>query len=264
MRVRLWEGLALPDTGRENEGCPELSVYLAEGDGPRGAVIVCPGGGYARRADHEGEPVAKWLNDLGLSAFVLHYRVAPNRHPLPLRDAQRAIRTARHRSAEWGIDPNRIGILGFSAGGHLASTAGTHYDAGDSNAPDPIERVGCRPDFMVLGYPVVTLQDPYAHQGSRANLLGEQPDPEQVEALSNELQVTEDTPPAFIWHTADDGSVPVENALAFSEALSRNKVPHELHVFASGRHGLGLAEGHPGASAWPTLCAEWLKGRGML
>jgi len=226
-------------------------------------MIVCPGGGYAMRADHEGEPITLWMNRIGISAIVLNYRVAPNRHPIPLQDAQRAIRTARRRAAEWRIDPQRIGILGFSAGGHLASSAGTHYDGGDPAAADPIERMSSRPDLMVLCYPVVTLKPPYAHEGSRNLLLGESPEPGLVDLMSNETQVTEGTPPTFLWHTADDAAVPVENSLNFAAALARHRVPHELHVYESGRHGLGLGEDTPGVRDWPQACGEWLRVRGF-
>ncbi len=256
--IELWPGAAQESVGEENQGCPGLTFYPASGEGLRAAVIVCPGGGYGRRAAHEGEPVALWLNSLGISAFVLHYRVAPHRHPLPLQDAQRAIRTVRHRAEEWRIDPKRIGILGFSAGGHLASTAGTLFDAGNEEAADPIERYSSRPDLIVLCYPVITFGDS-GHVGSKFNLLGEPADEDLAAALSTHTRVTDHTPPAFLWHTADDAAVPVENSLLFAGALSRHQVPFELHVFESGRHGLGLAEEHPEAKAWPALCGTWLR-----
>ncbi|MCZ8517704.1 alpha/beta hydrolase [Paenibacillus filicis] len=246
--------------GQTEEDKPTLVPYLVEGGGPRAAVIVCPGGGYARRAAHEGEPVARWLNGLGISAFVVHYRVAPYRHPQPWMDAQRAIRTVRHNAEAWNIDPSRVGLLGFSAGGHLASTAGTQFDYG-KEAADPIERLSSRPDLLILCYPVISLTE-MAHTGSRDNLLGENAEQEQAKQLSGELLVTEQTPPAFIWHTADDASVPVENALMFAAALRKKQVPFELHVYESGRHGLGLAEEHP-AGAWTEACAAWLTQRGF-
>lgn len=263
MELKLWPQGTPGALGNGAEDQPVLVPYLVQGDEPRAAVIVCPGGGYARRAQHEGEPVAKWLNSLGISAFVVHYRVAPYKHPHPLSDAQRAIRIVRSRASEWGIDPGRVGILGFSAGGHLAATAGTRYDSGMPEADDPVDRQSCRPDLMVLCYPVITLADPHAHVGSRTNLLSEAPDAALVEQLSNENAVTPDTPPAFIWHTADDAGVPVENALLFASALRRNGVPFELHIYESGRHGLGLAEEHPEARTWPALCANWLKKQGF-
>lgn len=264
MRIELWPEGAPYAQGNNVEDRPAITPYLVEGDigAARPAVVVCPGGGYTNRADHEGRPIAQWLNTLGISAFVLDYRVAPYRHPAPLTDAQRALRLVRSRAAEWNLDPNRLGILGFSAGGHLASSAGTHYDGGNPQAEDPIEREGCRPDFMVLCYPVISFGE-YRHDGSRRNLLGDEPLEDEIRLMSNELQVTADTPTAFIWHTSDDPAVPVENALLFAGALSRNKVPFELHSYMTGRHGLGLAEDHPEAQTWPDLCARWLKRSGF-
>ncbi|MEW9699740.1 alpha/beta hydrolase [Paenibacillus sp. SI8] len=256
--IELWPGAAQESIGEENQGCPSLTLYPLAGKAVSSAVIICPGGGYGRRAFHEGEPVAKWLNGLGIAACVLNYRVAPHQHPTPLQDAQRAIRTVRHYADEWRIDPNRIGILGFSAGGHLASSAGTLYDAGDAHAADPIDRQSSRPDAMILCYPVITFGE-FAHEGSKLNLLGETPDDALMTLMSTEKQVTADTPPTFLWHTAEDASVPVENSLLFTAALSRNRVPFDLHVFESGRHGIGLAEDYPEAKNWPTLCAAWLK-----
>ncbi|MCC3373926.1 alpha/beta hydrolase [Cohnella sp. REN36] len=254
----LWEAGAPHAAGGTDEDRPALTPYLLDGEG-RAAVIVAPGGGYGMRAEHEGAPIARWLNGLGISAFVLRYRVAPYRHPSPLLDIQRAIRTVRGRAGEWGIDPKRIGILGFSAGGHLVTTAATHYDAGRADAEDPIERVSCRPDLLIACYPVVTLQDPHTHAGSRSNLLGDEPDAALVELLSNETQVTADTPPTFLWHTSDDGGVPVENSLLFAAALSKHRVPFDLHVYAHGRHGLGLAEADEHVNGWPDTCASWLR-----
>lgn len=262
MSLLLWP-MGTPNAlGKEAEDVPTLVPYLVEGEAPTAAVVVCPGGGYARRADHEGEPIALWLNSLGISAFVVHYRVAPYQHPNPLSDAQRAIRIVRGKAREWNIDPARVGILGFSAGGHLASASGTHYDNGLPNAEDPIEREGCRPDLLVLCYPVVSLIS-YPHMGSRTNLLGDPADPQLVELLSSENQVTEQTPPTFLWHTADDAAVPVENSLMFASALSRHKVPFELHVYESGRHGLGLAADQVGVRAWTDACAIWLAKQGF-
>ncbi|MFD0697335.1 alpha/beta hydrolase [Paenibacillus sp. GCM10027628] len=258
LTIELWPGASKDSIGDENQGCPSLTLYPVSGEGLSSAVIVCPGGGYHRRADHEGEPIARWLNGLGISAYVLNYRVAPHRHPAPLQDAQRAIRTVRHHAAEWNIDPNRVGIMGFSAGGHLASTAGTLFEAGDLQSKDPIERQSSRPDLLILCYPVITFGE-YAHEGSKLLLLGETPGDELVNLLSTEKQVTSDTPATFLWHTADDDVVTVENCFLFAGALSRHKVAFELHVFESGRHGLGLAEDHPEAKAWPALCEVWLK-----
>jgi acetyl esterase/lipase len=245
---------------------PKITVYRAAADkATGGAVVVCPGGGYqVVAADHEGKQVAEWLNSLGVSAFVLQYRLGPRyHHPAPLQDAQRAIRLIRSRAQQWGVDPKRVGVLGFSAGGHLASTAATHFDDGRPDAADAVDREGCRPDFAVLCYAVISLQDPAAHAGSRRNLLGDAPDPALVEQLSNERQVTARTPPTFLWHTADDGAVPVANSLLFFEALTKAGVPGELHVFPHGPHGVGLAAGDPSLSQWPHLCAVWMEGLGV-
>jgi acetyl esterase/lipase len=241
---------------------PRLTPFLLPSGGATGAVIVCPGGGYRGRAAHEGAPVARWLNALGIAAFVLDYRVAPNRHPIPLGDAQRAIRMVRHNADVWGIRPDRIGILGFSAGGHLAATAGTHFDSGNAQAEDPIERQSSRPDALVLCYAVITFGE-FRHDGSMTNLLGPEPPDDLRQLLSNELQVTSDTPPTFLWHTGDDAGVPVENALLFAAALRRNGVSFALHIFPHGRHGLGLAPDDPIVGAWPALCGQWLTAAGF-
>jgi len=266
MRLELWPQGAPLALGNDAEDRPAITAYLLD-NVPVGsavpAIVVLPGGGYTHRAAHEGEPIARWANSLGLHAFVVDYRVSPYQHPAPLLDAQRALRTVRANAEAWKVDPNRIGILGFSAGGHLASSAGTHYDHGNPEAEDPIDRFSSRPDFMVLCYPVITMGE-YTHQGSRQNLLGEQPDEELVRLMSSELQVTADTPPTFIWHTSDDGAVPVENALMFASALSRAKVPFEFHSFMTGRHGLGLANDHSEARVWPELCARWLARLGIV
>jgi acetyl esterase/lipase len=262
MSLLLWPSGTPNALGEDVEDKPTLVPYLVDGSEPTAAIVVCPGGGYQRRADHEGEPIALWLNSLGISAFVVHYRVAPYKHPNPLSDAQRAIRIVRSRAQEWNVDPARVGILGFSAGGHLASSSGTHYDDGQANADDPIERESCRPDLLVLCYPVISFEA-FAHSGSRTNLLGDPADPQLVKLLSSESQVTSQTPPTFLWHTADDAAVPVENSLLFASALSRNKVPFELHVYESGRHGLGLGTEVVGVRAWTDACAVWLAKQGF-
>ncbi len=255
---------------------PTLTVWLPPPEKATGAaVVICPGGGYGMLAmDHEGKQVAEWLNSLGVSAFVLKYRLGPRyHHPAMLQDAARAIRTVRAAGPQkWNIDPRRIAILGFSAGGHLASTAGTHFDAGKTDAEDPIERVSSRPDRMILLYPVIALATPYGHTGSKRNLLGDHAPDELVHSLSNETQVTSATPPTFLAHTNEDTGVPAENSLLFVMALRAAKVPVEFHLFEKGQHGLGLGRGArqfgigPNAAfgEWPKLCATWLKGQGFL
>jgi acetyl esterase/lipase len=263
----LWPKGAPGAVGTEDADRPTLTVYLPPPERANGtAVIVCPGGGYGHLAvGHEGKEPAEWLNRLGVAAFVLQYRLAPRyRHPAPLQDAQRAVRTVRARAREWHVDPNRIGIWGFSAGGHLASTAGTHFDAGRADDPDPIQRVSSRPDFLILCYPVITFTDPVMHKGSRNNLLGKEPDPKLIEELSNEKQVTAKTPPTFLFHTHEDSGVPPENSVLFYLALRRAGVPAELHIYEKGKHGVGLAPNDPVLSSWPDRLAAWLKGRGLL
>lgn len=256
--IKLWTEAAPGAQGSGDEDIPALMAYPAEEKG-RGAVIVCPGGAYGMRADHEGEPIALWLNSIGIAAFVLRYRVAPYQYPCALKDVQRAVRYVRHFASDYGINGSKIGVLGFSAGGHLTTTIGTHYDSGNPDAEDPIDRESCRPEAIIPCYPVVTLKPPFTHEGSRMNLLGVESDPVMVDALSNESQVTPDTPPTFLWHTADDEAVPVENAILFASALSKNKVPFELHVYEKGRHGLGLAEEDPHVATWTSLCGTWLE-----
>ena len=265
--VYLWPKGAPGAVGDELLDKPKLTLYRAPRDKANGAaVVICPGGGYSVVAsDHEGKQVAEWLNGLGVSAFVLQYRLAPRyHHPAPLQDAQRAMRLVRARASEWGVDPARVGMLGFSAGGHLTSTAGTHFDGGDAGAEDPVDRQGSRPDFLVLCYAVITLKPPFSHTGSHDNLLGKDQGPALVESLSNETQVTPETPPTFLWHTNEDTGVPAENSLLFYEALRRANVPAELHVFAKGPHGIGMAPADPAASVWPRLCAAWLDAMGFL
>jgi acetyl esterase/lipase len=229
-------------------------------------VVVCPGGGYGGLANnHEGRQVANWLNSLGIAAFVLKYRLGPRyHHPVELGDAQRAIRMVRANSSDYGVAADRVGIMGFSAGGHLASTAGTHFDAGKSESADPIERENSRPDFLVLGYPVISFTTAFTHKGSLKNLLGEAPDPKLVESLSNELQVTGQTPPTFIFQTDADTVVPAENSVLFYLALRKAGVPAEMHIFERGPHGVGLALGNPALGMWPALLANWFRERGLL
>jgi acetyl esterase/lipase len=270
--VLLWPGEAPLARGTTDEDRPAVTPYLAPSATATGtAIVVCPGGGYVRRAeDHEGRQIAEWLNSFGVTAFVLRYRVGKfdgsgYRHPVPLLDAQRALRLVRARAPEWNLDPERVGVLGFSAGGHLASTAGTHFDHGQPEAADPIERLSSRPSFLILLYPVISLRTPYVHRGSREALLGPDPDPRLVDSLSNETQVTTLTPPTFLVHTTEDTAVPVENSLLFYRALREAGVPAELHVYERGRHGLGLATSDPGGlGSWPERCREWLRLHGWL
>jgi acetyl esterase/lipase len=259
----LWPAGTVPGSlGDAPVDVPTITPYLLPpGERPRGAVVVCPGGGYARLAPHEGEPVARWLNGIGIAAFVLRYRVAPYRHPHPLLDAQRAMRTVRHLAARWGIDASKVALLGFSAGGHLAVTAGTHHDAGVAKADDPIERRGCRPDALVLCYPVVSFHEP-GHPGSLANLVGAGAPEDLRLFLSGEAQVCTDTPPAFVWHTSDDAAVPALHSILFCSALARHGVRYELHVYESGRHGLGLAADNVRVGTWTQHCGAWLLGMG--
>lgn len=263
----LYAGAAPGAVGADEKDIPEFTVYPApQGSSTRTAVVVFPGGGYVGLAmGHEGKDIASWLNARGVTAFVLKYRLAPRyRHPAMLQDAQRAIRTARSMAAKMGFEKNRVGIWGFSAGGHLASTASTHFDTGNASAADPIERESSRPDFTVLCYPVVSFDDAIAHAGSKRNLLGENPDPSLVESLSNEKQVTAQTPPTFLFHTGDDPGVPVENSVRYYLALRKNRVPAELHVYEHGPHGVGLAPFDPILSSWPERLEAWLRFHGWL
>jgi acetyl esterase/lipase len=257
----LWPSGAPGALGTEPADQPSLTPFLLpKGSGSGAAVIVCPGGSYVNLSmDKEGYAVAKFLNSLGISAFVLKYRLGPRyHHPIELGDAQRAIRTVRSRAAEYGFQSDRVGIMGFSAGGHLASTAGTHFDAGDASAADPINRASSRPDLLVLCYPVISFTQ-FFHAGSKKNLLGDNPDPALVENLSNELQVTKDTPPTFLFHTTTDATVPVENSVMFYSALRKAGVPAEMHIYERGPHGVGLAPNDPVLSTWPGRLADWLR-----
>jgi acetyl esterase/lipase len=261
--VPLWSNGAPGAVGTNPEDIPTLTLYFPKEKSNGAAVIVCPGGGYSHLANHEGSPVAEWLNSLGITAFVLKYRLGPRyHHPAPLQDAARAIRTVRSRASEWKLDPKRIGILGFSAGGHVASTAGTHFDSGNMSATDPVDRLSSRPDLMILIYPVVTM-GPLTHGGSKRLLIGENAPAEMIKLLSNEEQVTKETPPVFLVHTANDSAVPVENSMNLAAALRRSGVPFEIHIYERGRHGFGLGANDPVLSTWPARCADWLKLQGF-
>ena len=257
----LWETGAPGALGTEDKDIPTLTVFKpAEGAATGAAMVICPGGGYGGLAQHEGKDYAEWLAKNGVTGFVLKYRLGSGgyRHPRMLEDAARAVRTVRARASEWGVDSNRVGIMGSSAGGHLASTLLTHFDNGNASATDSIDRQSSRPDLGILCYPVITMGD-FTHKGSKKNLLGENPSEELSNQLSNEKQVTKDTPPTFLWHTYEDTGVPPENSMLFAMALQKNKVPYELHIYEKGKHGIGLANGHP----WTEQCLRWLKLHGF-
>ena len=264
----LWPDGAPGALGNQPKDIPTLTVFLPDTTNISAAMIVCAGGAYGHLADHEGSLYAKWLNAHGIAAFVLKYRLGPQyHHPAMLQDAARALRTVRARASEWNIDPKRIGIIGSSAGGHLASTLITHFDAGDTNAADPIERVSSRPNLGVLCYPVITMNEPFVHRGSKLNLLGTNPPPELVQELSSELHVTTNTPPCFIWATFEDKTVPVENSLQFAEALRKAHVPFDLHIYQKGGHGLGLGSHNYEPEKflpWTGDCIYWLKLQGFV
>ncbi|MFC2080346.1 alpha/beta hydrolase [Bacteroidota bacterium] len=243
---------------------PDISAFLPAIQHRSGeAVIICPGGGYRILAyDKEGEDIAKFWNSKGIAAFVLKYRLPTSAaqiepHKSPLMDAQRAMRLVRYHAADWGIDPQKIGIMGFSAGGHLASSLSTHFDAGDINAIDPVKKVSCRPDFSILMYPVISFTGDFQHSGSRKNLVGE--DKDLMKYFSNELQVTEDTPPAILIHASDDKAVPVANSIVYYQALIKHNVKAEMHIYPSGGHGFALAIGNNHLSTWPERAFEWVR-----
>ena len=265
--IPLWADGAPGALGATPADTPILTPYLPPAGKANGtAVVIFPGGGYQHLSmEKEGSDVANWLAGAGVTTFVVRYRLGPSyHHPTMLGDAQRAIRIVRARAAEWNVDPRRLGVIGFSAGGHLASTAGTHFDAGSTSSADPIERVSSRPDFLLLIYPVITMRDSVTHGGSRLNLLGREPAPELVRLLSNEMQVTPETPPTFLVHSTDDRTVPVQNSLLFYDALKRNGVQAEMHVFEYGGHGFGLAPKDPVLAAWTTICESWMRRHGWL
>ncbi len=264
----LWPDGAPGALGKQDKDIPTLTPFFPDPAQATGAaIVICPGGGYANLAAHEGRDYARFLNELGIAGFVLKYRLAPDgyHHPAMLQDAARAVRTLRARAAEWRLDPNHVGIMGSAAGGHLASTLLTHFDPGQPDAADVVERQSSRPDVGVLCYAVITLGR-YTHQGSKNNLLGTNATPQMVEELSNELRVTKDTPPCFLWHTFEDRTVPSENSLQFAEALRRAGVPFDLHIYQKGGHGLGLGSTQWDPSKrlpWTADLAYWLKAQGF-
>ncbi len=261
--IPLWTGAAPGALGNEDKDIPTLTAYPAATPGGA-SMLILPGGGYGKLAGHEGEGYARWFAANGVTAYVLKYRLgsAGYRHPVMLQDAARALRLVRSLARRDGLDPARVGVIGSSAGGHLASTLLTHFDAGSPDAVDPIDRESSRPDLGILCYAVISLGE-FTHAGSKKNLLGENPPAELVTLLSNELQVTPQTPPCFIWHTVADKAVPVENSLLFAAALRRAGVPFSLHIYEKGGHGMGLPSANKNAPPWDAECLLWLRGRGF-
>ena len=262
--ILLWPAGAPGALSDADADKPTLTVFLPAENPTKTGVVVAPGGGYQHLAmEKEGFAVARWLNEHGVAAFVLKYRLGPGyHHPVELGDAQRALRMVRANAAEYGVAEDHIGMWGFSAGGHLTATAGTHFDNGHPDAADAIEKKGSRPDFLILAYPVITLTDPSAHSGSRKYLLGDAPDPALVQSLSAETQVTSQTPPTFLFSTSDDKTVPIANSVVFYEALVKVGVPAEMHIFQHGAHGAGLAPTNPELNVWPDLLVKWMRERG--
>jgi acetyl esterase/lipase len=267
----LWPDKAPDALGDKDDDKPTLTPFLPPSEKATGAaIVICPGGGYGGLAAHEGQGYADYLTQQGITCFVLKYRLGSKgyRHPAMLNDAARAVRLVRAEAAKWKIDPHRVAIMGSSAGGHLASTLLTHYDAGKADSPDPVERQSSRPDVGILCYAVITMGE-HTHAGSKKNLLGDIPDPKLVELLSNEKQVTKDTPPCFLWHTWEDKGVKIENSLQFVDALQRNNIPFDLHVFQKGGHGIGLSQGKNGVAPddvhpWGKDLVFWLKVHGFV
>jgi acetyl esterase/lipase len=260
----LWPNGAPGALGDTDDDKPTITAYIPTANPTKTAVVIAPGGGYQHLSMvREGSDVAVWLNAHGVAAFVLRYRLGMKYHsPIELGDAQRAIRTVRADAAKYGIAPDHIGMWGFSAGGHLAATAGTLFDAGNAAASDPIEQQSSRPDFLILSYPVITMEDPYVHKGSRTYLLGDAPTQAEMDAMSPELHVTAQTPPAFLFTTTDDHTVPVLNSVMLYTALVKAGVPAEMHIFQHGAHGSGLAPTNPQLSLWPELLVKWMRERG--
>lgn len=270
--IRLWEGDAPNALGKEDKDVPTLTLYLPPADkAAHTAIVICPGGGYGGLAPHEGDGYATWLSDQGVACFVLKYRLGSKgyRHPSMMLDVQRALRTVRAGAEKWSVDPKRIGVMGSSAGGHLATTAATHFDAGKADATDPVDKASCRPDFAIICYGVISMEDGVTHGGSKKNLLGDKPDPALVELLSNDKQVTKETPPCFVWSTGEDNAVPPENSFRFVNALRANKIPYDFHIYQKGPHGIGLSKGRGGVAAddvhpWGKDLSFWLRQNGWI
>ena len=268
--ISLWENVVPGAMGTEDKDNPTLSLYFADKTSSKAAVLICPGGGYANLAmDHEGKQIAEWFNENGVHAFVLKYRLGKwdgtgYKHPIMLDDVKRAFRLIRAKADQWNIDSDKIGVMGFSAGGHLASTLGTHFDDGNPDAPDDVDKQSCLPNFMVLGYPVISFKEPFAHRGSRRFLLGPTPTQADIENLSTERQVKPLTPPTFLFHTNEDRGVPPENSVYFYLALREAGIPAELHIYEKGKHGVGFAPEDPVLSTWKERLKDWLKNRDVI
>jgi len=270
--LRLWEGDAPGALGIADHDVPTLTPFLPVTETANGtAIVICPGGGYGSLAQHEGPAYAEFLAGKGVACFVLKYRLGPKgyRHPVMMHDVQRAIRYVRANASKWGVDSLRVGVMGSSAGGHLASTALTHFDSGKPGAADPIDRESCRPDFGILCYGVLSMEDGVTHAGSKKKLLGDEPDPKLVESLSNDKQVTKETPPCFVWTTNEDKAVIPENSFRFAQSLHRAGVAFDFHVYEKGPHGIGLSPGKNGVSAgdvhpWGKNLVFWLQQHGWV
>jgi acetyl esterase/lipase len=263
----LWNGPAPGAKGTAPADIPTLTAYMPRSSaGPLTAVIVAPGGGYGNLAmNHEGRQTANFLNSIGIAAFVLQYRLGPTyHHPIELGDIQRAIRLVRAEAAKWRVAPERVGVMGYSAGGHLAASASTLFDKGDAGAADPVDRLSSRPDFSILGYPVISMTEAWTHQGSKNNLLGPNAPADLARSMSLDTRVTGDTPPTFLFHTNADTAVPVENSVTYFLALRKAGVPAEMHIFKNGPHGVGLAQDDPALSEWTRLLANWMRVSGLI
>ena len=264
--ISLWPDGAPGAAGEESKDRPIMFKWEVQSATPRPAVLICPGGGYGGLAmGHEGDEIARWFTGLGVHAFVLDYRHAGKGYgfPAPIVDARRAMRMIRANADKYNVISDRIGVIGFSAGGHLASTLGTHFTSGKADAEDPIEKASCRPDFMILCYPVIAMNEPHTHKGSQRNLLGDNPDPEMLDKMSTYKHIKKNTPPTFLFHTTADKAVPPQNSIQFYTALVAAGVPAELHVYEKGRHGLGLAQAERSVNSWPSRLASWMRGRGI-
>jgi len=267
IELSLWPEGAPGALGKEPKDMPKITVRLPESSTPTGALVICPGGGYGGLAmDHEGTQIVEWANSMGLAAVLCDYRHRGKGygHPAPLQDAQRAIRLTRAHAKEWNIDPAKIGIIGFSAGGHLVSTVITRFAEADPNPKDPIGSQSCRPDYAILCYPVISMGSSFTHRGSEINLLGPNASQEELVRFASERNVVPDTPPTFLLHTLEDVAVPPENSLVFYQAMVANKIPGELHIYQKGPHGVGLARSLPVTGDWPLACQRWLHQLGMV